>query len=148
MGEIAEMMLEGDMCQWCGEMLGGDGYPTVCAGCQQQHGVDQFGEPVKKKKKRRRDDPDAPFIVAGEKAFTALRWWLKERGCNTYSWSDQRYIQVGYDSKPDSDWGKYENHGFIIVRNPDKYFKRTCEEIEKAFIANKAYGWEQSEATQ
>ena len=52
MGEIAEMMLEGDMCQWCGELLDGDGYPTVCIGCQHAYGVDAFGEPVKKKKRK------------------------------------------------------------------------------------------------
>lgn len=34
MGEIADMMLEGIMCQGCGEFLGeGDGFPTWCAGC-------------------------------------------------------------------------------------------------------------------
>ena len=37
MGEIAEMMLEGVMCHWCGEFIddGEDcGYPRLCAGCQ------------------------------------------------------------------------------------------------------------------
>lgn len=35
MGEIAEMMLDGDMCEQCGEMLSesGNGYPRKCAGC-------------------------------------------------------------------------------------------------------------------
>ena len=34
MGEISEMMLDGTMCQQCGEYLGTDnGYPTTCAGC-------------------------------------------------------------------------------------------------------------------
>lgn len=45
MGEIADLMLEGAMCQWCGEFLDGEGgYPTVCAGCQRKHGVNEFGE--------------------------------------------------------------------------------------------------------
>lgn len=35
MGEIAEMMLEGCLCQSCGEYLGdGDGYPVTCDSCQ------------------------------------------------------------------------------------------------------------------
>lgn len=35
MGEIAEMMLSGAMCEGCGEYLGGgDGYPRRCAGCE------------------------------------------------------------------------------------------------------------------
>lgn len=34
MGEIAEMMLSGEMCQGCGEFLDEElGYPGYCAGC-------------------------------------------------------------------------------------------------------------------
>jgi hypothetical protein len=34
MGEIAEMMLEGMLCEGCGEFLGdGDGFPARCASC-------------------------------------------------------------------------------------------------------------------
>ena len=38
MGEIADMMLDGTMCQLCGEWLhegeDGPGYPGYCASCQ------------------------------------------------------------------------------------------------------------------
>ena len=35
MGEIAEMMLEGCLCECCGDFLGdGDGYPRRCCSCQ------------------------------------------------------------------------------------------------------------------
>lgn len=35
MGEIAEMMLEGVLCEGCGEYMGdGDGFPTRCAACR------------------------------------------------------------------------------------------------------------------
>ncbi len=34
MGEISEMMLDGTLCQFCGEYLGGEeGYPQACPGC-------------------------------------------------------------------------------------------------------------------
>lgn len=34
MGEIAEMMLDGILCEQCGEYIGGSvGYPRPCAGC-------------------------------------------------------------------------------------------------------------------
>jgi len=35
MGEIADAMLAGDMCEHCGEIFEeeGDGYPRPCAGC-------------------------------------------------------------------------------------------------------------------
>ena len=39
-GEIAEMMLDGTMCQGCGEFMhgGGDGpgFPGYCAGCRRE----------------------------------------------------------------------------------------------------------------
>lgn len=35
MGEIADAVLNGDMCQECGEWIGaGDGYPRSCLGCR------------------------------------------------------------------------------------------------------------------
>lgn len=34
MGEVAEMILDGTLCQVCGEFMGDDcGYPRTCAGC-------------------------------------------------------------------------------------------------------------------
>lgn len=35
MGEIADAMLNGDLCEVCGIYIGeGDGYPRLCDGCQ------------------------------------------------------------------------------------------------------------------
>lgn len=37
MGEIADMILDGQMCQGCGEYLGeGCGFPEYCTGCQEE----------------------------------------------------------------------------------------------------------------
>ena len=37
MGEIAEMMINGDLCQACGDYLGdGDGYPMTCDYCHRE----------------------------------------------------------------------------------------------------------------
>ena len=53
MGEIAEMMLDGTLCQCCGDFLGTDnGFPTYCADCQPEE------EKIVKKK-----------VGAGEKKF-------------------------------------------------------------------------------
>jgi len=39
MGEIAEMMLDGTLCQSCGEFMGEEvGYPRFCASCAQELG--------------------------------------------------------------------------------------------------------------
>jgi len=43
MGEIAEMMLDGTLCEGCGEFLGaGTGYPVRCGSCQNE------GQPQRK----------------------------------------------------------------------------------------------------
>lgn len=35
MGEMADYILNGDDCQYCGEYLGeGDGYPRACKSCE------------------------------------------------------------------------------------------------------------------
>ena len=45
MGDISDMMLDGQMCQWCGGIIDDDkGYPVVCRGCQKHHNVNEFGE--------------------------------------------------------------------------------------------------------
>lgn len=39
MGDIADMILEGQMCQGCGVILGdGGGYPEYCASCSDEVG--------------------------------------------------------------------------------------------------------------
>lgn len=38
MGDIADMMIDGMMCETCGEYLGeGEGYPTQCASCKEEN---------------------------------------------------------------------------------------------------------------
>ena len=37
MGDIAEMMLEGTLCERCGEYLGdATGFPRLCKGCEKE----------------------------------------------------------------------------------------------------------------
>jgi hypothetical protein len=51
MGEIAEMMLDGCLCEQCGDYLGeGDGYPQVCESCQRE----ETPSPPKAAKRRKR----------------------------------------------------------------------------------------------
>ena len=52
MGEIAELMLEGLLCQGCGQDISdengeGTGYPAFCEGCQGEANVDAGGAPRK-----------------------------------------------------------------------------------------------------
>ena len=51
MGEIADMMLDGTMCQWCGEFLhggeDGPGYPGLCSACAREEHATRQLEKVK-----------------------------------------------------------------------------------------------------
>lgn len=50
MGEIADMMLEGVLCETCGEYIGDEvGYPRRCAACEASESTER-----KKTKKQRR----------------------------------------------------------------------------------------------
>lgn len=45
MGDIADMILEGILCQECGEFIGeGDGFPVTCAGCEDEDDAEEFLE--------------------------------------------------------------------------------------------------------
>jgi len=49
MGEIADMMINGEMCQSCGVFILDDdghgvGYPSFCGGCQTEQGINEFGQ--------------------------------------------------------------------------------------------------------
>ena len=49
MGEIADAMLDGDLCQYCGVYLGdGDGYPRPCSSCSSGMEEEAYNLPVKK----------------------------------------------------------------------------------------------------
>lgn len=82
---------------------------------------------------QRRDDT---FIVAGENAFPALPRWLKERGINTYSLNFKRSakgsetINVGYDSKPDKSWSKYEWRGRVVVLDAETHIEKVIDIID------------------
>ena len=48
-GEIADMMLDGTLCEGCGEYMGGDvGYPRRCSGCG-VHKPEHVGKPYKQR---------------------------------------------------------------------------------------------------
>lgn len=47
MGEYADMMLNGEMCEWCGTFLGGgSGYARICRGCRMKEQQNKKGKSV------------------------------------------------------------------------------------------------------
>lgn len=76
------------------------------------------------------------LIVANDKGLALVGRFIKELGCNVYSYSTNKFISVGYDDKPNSDYGgKYTRYGGIVVTK-EELFEPTCKAIEKAL------GWD------
>lgn len=71
------------------------------------------------------------FIVANKSGLRLVGRYVKETDCNTFSYSDQKCIAVGYDSKPNSDWGNYTKYGTVIVTKPE-LFEPTLDAIGRA----------------
>jgi hypothetical protein len=72
------------------------------------------------------------WIVANDKGLKSVGKFVKSKGANTYSFSSLDCINIGYDTKPDSDWGgNYTWRGRIIVTK-EELFDPTCKAIEKA----------------
>ena len=46
MGEIADMMLDGTLCEWCGVYIDGEepGYPRLCPDCLKEKDKYEAGE--------------------------------------------------------------------------------------------------------
>lgn len=45
MGEMADYLLNGDDCSWCGKYLGkGDGYPRICSTCIYQDKMEKLNK--------------------------------------------------------------------------------------------------------
>lgn len=70
MGEIADMMIDGNLCEGCGCLMDGDapGYPVRCEDCQRRD--------VQAKQSRRdgaQDELDACCVLAGEHGMRIAR---------------------------------------------------------------------------
>jgi hypothetical protein len=72
--------------------------------------------------------PDGPFIVKDHRALIALRYWLKKQTLvNTFSYSSTKCINLGHDTRPDSDWGgRYTPLKRIIILDETLF-----DEVEK-----------------
>lgn len=48
MGEMADYLINGDDCEWCGKIMGnGPGYPRLCDGCEQEKKRDEAKQKIK-----------------------------------------------------------------------------------------------------
>lgn len=73
MGEIADMMIDGDMCETCGEILNGHGFPQRCAACRRS---EQRNERRKPRRAEAVQPPPTPMTsrdYVGKKTLRALR---------------------------------------------------------------------------
>lgn len=55
MGDVADAMLDGSLCQGCGECLGeGDGFPTCCNSCESDDDLGEMFKALRADKKEKR----------------------------------------------------------------------------------------------
>ena len=74
MGDIADAMLEGDLCEGCGEyMEGGSGFPQYCsAQCAKGRGVFQCDTP-KPRRQRRRPSKEKRMLARDRELSAGMR---------------------------------------------------------------------------
>lgn len=118
MGEIAEMMPEGDLCGSCGVALEGPslGVPRYCS---RECALSAGAAPEPEKPKR---EGPAPFFVKRRDQFPELETWLNERdfNCGGYFKNDRNgnpMVNIGLDTDPDNDWKLPKKRGLIVVVN-------------------------------
>lgn len=117
MGEIADMMLDGTMCEACGEFLNdgedGDGLPGYCSReCAESRGMSWEEEPRPKAK--------GQFIVV--KKSTNLDGFSTTMNAISFNCMEEDndakgnpMFRLWYDEKPDSDFGKVTRRGTVVV---------------------------------
>lgn len=143
MGEIAEMMLDGLLCESCGGVIDMEesGHPRRCASCLAD-------ERKEKRRGRHKKNPNTFIMNPTHACEVALKFWLKERSTfNTYSfgWGGPGYVGITltHDSKPDSDWGRLLGKaGKIICRGEDDGLKAQKMAFE---VIRKHLGWPKQE---
>lgn len=83
MGEIADLMINGDICEGCGVELGGegDGYPRRCSGCAREY----KSEPVVEQPKK------------GGRPMPKVRCPLCAKPCSARGIADHLIQKHGYD---------------------------------------------------
>lgn len=126
MGEIADMMLEGDMCECCGEWLGdgGSGFPRYCsAECARDRGADHVQ--VKEKKKKTIVKDGEAFL--SEKLFKRLKYLViygTSDGPLTCAAGQNMYAGDIWDGAA-RQYQKLERLGFVQQRSPSNPIHKT-----------------------
>ena len=76
------------------------------------------------------------FIVAGERGLKALPHVIGKRSVNVYSHGGtaarQAVFTLGWDSKPDSDWGRYKGASLRVISTRPELHRPTENAIRKA----------------
>jgi hypothetical protein len=74
------------------------------------------------------------FRIRDERSFELLPKWIKKQPVNTYSFPRQDrngdwIILLGWDDRPDSDWGRFKGNRAAIWAGSDKAFALRVEVV-------------------
>jgi Zn finger protein HypA/HybF involved in hydrogenase expression len=72
MGEVAEMMLDGTLCEGCGVFLNDEptGYPCRCSGCAAEAKTERAAQNITANQKIHAEQKKIPCMVCGRKVKT------------------------------------------------------------------------------
>lgn len=132
MGEIAEAMLDGTLCEGCGTYIGdATGFPGYCSRqCARDRGAEQPDE-----------RPRLDWLrIRGRSHLKKIEAFVREQPVNTYSGpkpdrQGNMIILLGWDDRPDSDWGRFKGNRAAI------WFKEAEFAIAGEAAVRKALGW-------
>lgn len=117
MGEIADMMLDGTMCQGCGVFLhdgeDGPGYPGYCSGCAPK----SEGRKKKNRALKCTAIPNQPIAAKLVKTLKRLVIYGTDDGPLTPKRGESMYAGHIWEGAP-AQYAKLEKRGFVERRSP------------------------------
>lgn len=139
MGEYAEMMLDGTMCQSCGEFINSDnGYPTSCRSCRSDE-----------KREAKKVASGLFFVVEKDSDVAKAKEAFFDMPFNAQQWikdkAGNHMLRLFYDPNPSSDWARQERMGTIVCKSLElkkatkkmlKQMKLEKKQVENAVLAN------------
>jgi hypothetical protein len=112
MGEIADAMLDGTFCQYCGEYLGSDnGYPTSCGCCADEDEDEDEDVPhyYKKRQQSKKRNRKCPLCDA---------WFASEQGIMNHLRVKHKAIKCEY-------CGEISQHWLELKAKSRNYIRKT-----------------------
>jgi len=119
MGDMADAMLDGTFCQYCGEYIGSDnGYPTSCGCCAAEEEEPEKDKYYKKRQQSKKRNCKCPLCDA---------WLVGEQGVINHLKVTHKAIKCEYCNE-------ISHHWFELKAKSKNYIRKTflfCDDCTK-----------------